>query len=131
MFAANAETTAAMVCTGSLMGLLVTLVHQPMNCILKVIKMSNPQTYKAFSKFIINEIKPRAERVNKSMNDFLPSAIAFNLIKLEQQGFTFRKQTREVLDYLTDQTKTPSDMTIKILYSAYLMCNMEIADEVV
>jgi hypothetical protein len=92
--------------------------------------MNNPQTYKAFSKFIINEIKPRAERVNKSMNDFLPSAIAFNLIKLEQQGFTFRKQTREVLDYLTDQTKTPSDMTVKILYSAYLMCNMEIADEV-
>jgi hypothetical protein len=86
--------------------------------------MNNAQTYKAFAKFIINEIKPRAERVNKSMNDFLPSLLAFNLIKLEQQGLTFRKQTREVLDYLTDQTKTPSDMTIKILDSIYLMCFM-------
>jgi hypothetical protein len=86
--------------------------------------MNNAQTYKAFAKFIINEIKPRAERVNKSMNDFLPSPLAFNLIKLEQHGYTFRKQTREVLDYLTDQTKTPSDMTIKILDSIYLMCNM-------
>ena len=93
--------------------------------------MNNPQTYKAFAKFITNEIKPRAELVNKSMNDFLPSAIAFNLIKLEQQGLTFRKQTREVLDYLTDQTKMPSDTTVKILDSAYLMCNMEIAYEAV
>lgn len=82
-----------------------------------------------YAKFIINEINPRAERVNKSMNDFLPSALAFNLIKLEQQGLTFRKQTREVLDYLTDQTKTPSDMTVKILDSVYLMCNMDITDE--
>jgi hypothetical protein len=91
--------------------------------------MNNPQTYKAFSKFILNEIKPRAERINKSMNDFLPSALAFNLIKLEQQGLTFRKQTREVLDYLTDPTKTPSDMTFKIIYSIYLMCNVDITNE--
>jgi predicted component of type VI protein secretion system len=131
LFAANAETTVATVCMVSSMELLVTLVHQLMSCILKVIKMNNPQTYKAFAKFITNEIKPRAELVNKSMNDFLPSAIAFNLIKLEQQGLTFRKQTREVLDYLTDQTKMPSDTTVKILDSAYLMCNMEIAYEAV
>ena len=82
-----------------------------------------------YAKFVINEIKPRAERVNKSMSDFLPSPLAFALIKLEQQGLTFRKQTREVLDYLTNQTKTPSDMTVKILDSIYLMCNMEIVDE--
>ena len=91
--------------------------------------MNNAQTYKAFAKFIINEIKPRAERVNKSMNDFLPSPLAFNLIKLEQQSLTFRKQTREVLDYLIDQSETPSDMTVKILDSIYLMCFMEVKNE--
>ena len=91
--------------------------------------MIDPQTYIAFAKFMINEIKPRAERVNKSMSAFLPSPLAFALIKLEQQGYTYRKQTREVLDYLIDQTKSPSDMTVKILDSIYLMCNMETADE--
>jgi hypothetical protein len=45
---------------------------------------------------------------------------------LEQMGKTFRKQTREALDFLMDPTdKSPDDTTTMIIDSIYLMGKAE------
>ena len=51
---------------------------------------------------------------------------AFYIFMLEQLGETFRKQTREALDFLMDPTdKIPDDTTMKIIDSIFLMGKAE------
>jgi hypothetical protein len=78
------------------------------------------QTMMKYSKFILNEIKPRADKLNKSLADFIPSAGALHLFMLEQEGKTHRKQTREFLDYVMNPTETPTDVIVLITDSLIL-----------
>jgi hypothetical protein len=84
------------------------------------------ETSKKYAKFILNEIKPRADKMNKPMNEFIPSTASFYIFLLEQQGKTFRKQTREALDFLMDPTdKIPNDTIMNIIDSIFLMGKAE------
>ena len=84
------------------------------------------ETNGKYAKFILNEIKPRADKLNKPMNEFIPATAAFYIFMLEQMGETFRKQTREALDFLMDPTdKSPDDTTTMIIDSIYLMGKAE------
>jgi len=83
-------------------------------------------TNSKYAKFILNEIKPRADKMNCSMVDFIPATAAYYIFLLEQQGKTFRKQTREALDFLMDPTdKSPSAITMKIINSIFLLGKAE------
>jgi hypothetical protein len=60
------------------------------------------------------------------MNEFIPATAAFYIFMLEQMSKTFRKQTREALDFLMDPTdKSPDDTTTMIIDSIYLMGKAE------
>jgi hypothetical protein len=88
--------------------------------------MIDAETNSKYAKFILNEIKPRADKLNKPMTEFIPATASFYIFLLEQQGKTFRKQTREALDFLMDPTnKSPNDTTMKIVDSIYLMAKAE------
>lgn len=88
--------------------------------------MIDAETYSKYAKFITNEIKPRADKLNKPMNEFIPATASFYIFLLEQQGKTFRKQTREALDFLMDPTdKSPNDTTMKIIDSIFLIGKAE------
>ena len=91
--------------------------------------MIDAETYSKYAKFITNEIKPRADKMNKTMTEFIPATASFYIFLLEQQGKTFRKQTREALDFLMDPTdKSPNDTTMKIIDSIFLIGKAEMAD---
>ena len=84
------------------------------------------ETNKKYAKFVLNEIKPRADKLNKSMADYIPSTAAYYIFLLEQQGKTFRKQTREALDFLMDPIdKSPDKTTMMIIDSIFLMGKAE------
>ena len=88
--------------------------------------MIDAETNGKYAKFILNEIKPRADKMNKTMTEFIPATASFYIFLLEQQGKTFRKQTREALDFLMDPTdKTPNDTIMKIIDSIFLMGKAE------
>lgn len=88
--------------------------------------MIDAETNKKYAKFILNEIKPRADKLNKSMTDYIPATAAYYIFMLEQQGKTFRKQTREALDFLIDPTdKSPDKTTMMIIDSIFLMGKAE------
>ena len=88
--------------------------------------MVDVETSGKYAKFILNEIKPRADKMNCSMVDFIPATAAYYIFLLEQQGLTFRKQTREALDFLMDPTdKSPSAITMKIINSIFLLGKAE------
>jgi hypothetical protein len=88
--------------------------------------MIDAETNSKYAKFVLNEIKPRADKLNKSITEFIPATAAFYIFLLEQQGKTFRKQTREALDFLMDPTnKNPNDVTMKIVDSIFLMSKAE------
>ena len=88
--------------------------------------MIDAETNGKYAKFILNEIKPRADKMNCPMNEFIPATAAFYIFMLEQMGKTFRKQTREALDFLMDPTdKSPDDATTMIIDSIYLMGKAE------
>lgn len=95
--------------------------------------MIDAETNSKYAKFILNEIKPRADKLFKPMNEFIPATAAYYIFLLEQQGKTFRKQTREALDFLMDPTdKSPSVITMKIIDSIFLLGKAEkweMADE--
>jgi hypothetical protein len=90
--------------------------------------MIDAETNGKYAKFILNEIKPRADKSNKSMADFIPATAAFYIFMLEQRGKTFRKQTREALDFLIDPTDKSPNETTMIIDSIYLMGKAEMAD---
>jgi len=84
------------------------------------------ETNSKYAKFILNEIKPRADKLNKSMTEFIPATASFYIFLLEQQGKTFRKQTREALDFLMDPSdKSPDKTTMMIIDSIFLMGKAE------
>jgi hypothetical protein len=84
------------------------------------------ETNSKYAKFILNEIKPRADKLNKTMNEFIPATASFYIFLLEQQGKTFRKQTREALDFLMDPSdKSPNDTTMKIINAIFLIGKAE------
>jgi hypothetical protein len=88
--------------------------------------MIDAETNSKYAKFVLNEIKPRADKLNKSMTEFIPATASFYIFLLEQQGKTFRKQTREALDFLMDPSdKSPNDVTMKIVDSIFLMSKAE------
>jgi len=88
--------------------------------------MVDVETSGKYAKFILNEIKPRADKLLKPMDEFLPATAAYYIFLLEQQGLTFRKQTREALDFLMDPTdKSPSAVTMKIIDSIFLLGKAE------
>ena len=82
-----------------------------------------------YAKFVINEIVPRAKKMKTSPEDFIPPSAAALIFRLELQGLTYRKHTREFLDYLLDKSKTPSDMTVKIMNTIVLMYYMSVENE--
>jgi hypothetical protein len=82
--------------------------------------MINTEISTKYAKFILNEIRPRADKLNKSLGDFIPSAGALHLFMLEQEGKTHRKQTREFLDYVMEPTETPTDVIVRITDSLIL-----------
>jgi hypothetical protein len=83
-------------------------------------------TNSKYAKFILNEIKPRADKMNCSMVDFIPATAAYYIFLLEQTGKTFRKQTREALDFLMDPTdKSPDKTTMMIIDSIFLISKAE------
>jgi len=91
-----------------------------------MMSLIDAETNGKYAKFILNEIKPRADKLNKPMNEFIPATAAFYIFMLEQMGETFRKQTREALDFLMDPTdKSPDDTTTMIIDSIYLMGKAE------
>jgi hypothetical protein len=84
------------------------------------------ETNKKYAKFVLNEIKPRADKLNKSMADYIPATAAYYIFLLEQQDKTFRKQTREALDFLMDPSdKSPDKTTMMIIDSIFLMGKAE------
>jgi hypothetical protein len=88
--------------------------------------MVDSETNSKYAKFVLNEVKPRADKLNKSIADFIPATAAFYIFMLEQQDKTFRKQTREALDFLMDPTdKSPNETTMKIIDSIFLMGKAE------
>lgn len=58
--------------------------------------------YSKYAKFIVNELMPRSKKAGISLDDFIPSVVAFQLIVLEQIQRTTRHQTREFLAHLLD-----------------------------
>jgi hypothetical protein len=91
--------------------------------------MIDAETNSKYAKFILNEIKPRADKLLKPMEDFIPATAAFYIFLLEQQGKTFRKQTREALDFLMyPDNKSPSAAAMKIIDSIFLLGKAEMAD---
>ena len=88
--------------------------------------MIDAETNSKYAKFILNEINPRADKMNKTMTVFIPATASFYIFLLEQQGKTFRKQTREALDFLMNPIdKSPNDATMKIVDSIFLMGKAE------
>ena len=88
--------------------------------------MIDAETNSKYAKFILNEIKPRADKLNKSMADYIQSTAAYYIFMLEKMGKTFRKQTREALDFLMDPTdKSPDKTTMMIIDSIFLMGKAE------
>ena len=88
--------------------------------------MIDIEVNRKYAKFILNEIKPRADKLFKPMDEFLPATAAYYIFLLEEQGKTFRKQTREALDFLMDPTdKSPSVVTMKIIDSIFLLGKAE------
>lgn len=56
---------------------------------------------------LINEIVPRAKKLNMSIQEYLDPKIAHHLVQLEYQGYITRRELRTLLDermkYINDR----------------------------
>lgn len=79
----------------------------------------NDAIYSKYAKFIINEIKPRAKKINGDLDTFLPSKFAFYILSLEHKGLFTRYETRQFLDYLvklrTEPDPYPNEQVLRVL----------------
>ena len=73
------------------------------------------QTPTKYAKFVLNELIPRAKKLNIPLDDFLPPQLAALVFSLELKGLTFRTHTRDFLNYLVDKSKPPTEITNKIM----------------
>lgn len=55
-----------------------------------------------YAKFIVNELMPRAKRLNIELAAFIPAYVSFPLFYLEYSGKTTRIETRQFLDVITN-----------------------------
>lgn len=78
-----------------------------------------PKTiHSKIASFIINEVLPRSKKLKLKPVEFLDPKISTLLVQLEDSELTFRKQTREYLDYfikrMSNPDLEPSDNVLKI-----------------
>lgn len=59
---------------------------------------------------LMNEIVPRAKKLNVSISEFMPSPLSGYLARLEYEGVITRKQLRELLDEQYRHVKEKSSM---------------------
>lgn len=80
--------------------------------------MNDETIHSRIAKFIINEVLPRSNKLKVKPAEFLDPSVGTLLVQFEQEGLTFRKQTREFLDYfiqrMTDPSLEPSDNVLRI-----------------
>jgi hypothetical protein len=67
----------------------------------------NPEWSKKCFTILINEIAPRAKKLNMSIQEYLDPKIAHHLVQLEYQGYITRRELRTLLDermkYINDR----------------------------
>ena len=75
----------------------------------------NTEISTKYAKFVLNELMPRAKKLDIRLDDFLPPQLAALIFSLELKGLTYRTHTRDFLNYLVDKSKPPTEITNKIM----------------